>query len=104
VAVKLPPKWGDLQAYTHLQLQAGTFGNPLSFLKSNLTVVDGGDPANAQTENGRIFVKMKKSLRFRQIAFEMNMSTLGTEATGPCKIHALTSFVLPKEKVVDRFN
>lgn len=104
VAIRPKPKWGDLQNYTHAQLQAGTFGNPLSFLLSTLTVIDGGDPANAQTENGRIFVKLKKSLRFRQISFELHMSTLGTQATGPAKIHSLTSFVLPKEKVVDRFN
>jgi hypothetical protein len=103
VAVKLPPKWGDLQNYTHTQLSAGTFGNPLSFLQTNLSVIDGGDPANAQTENGRIFAKFKKSLRFRQLSFELNMSTLGTKATGPVKIHSLTSFVLPKEKVVDKF-
>jgi hypothetical protein len=103
VAVKLPPKWGDLQAYTHAQLSAGTWGNPLSFLQSSLSVIDGGDPTNAQTENGRIFVKLKKSLRFRQLSFEMHMSTLGNKATGPAKIHSLVSLVVPKEKVVDRF-
>jgi hypothetical protein len=103
VAVKLPPKWGDLQAYTHTQLSAGTWGNPLSFLQTNLSIVDGGDPTNAQTENGRIFVKLKKSLRFRQLAFELHMSTLGNKSTGPAKIHSLVSIVVPKEKVVDRF-
>lgn len=103
VAVKLPPKWGDLEAYTHTALEAGTWGNPLSFLQTNLSVVDGGDPTNAQTENGRVFIKLKKALRFKQLAFELNMSTLGTKATGPVKIHSIVSFVLPKEKVVDRF-
>lgn len=104
VAVKLPVTWGKLREYTHLQLRAGTWGNPLSFLTTNLSVVDGGDPANAVTENGRIFVKLIKSLRFRQLSFEVEMQTLGTKATGPCKIHTLTAYVAPKEKVVDKFN
>jgi hypothetical protein len=104
VAVKARPTWGALKAYTHGQLKAGTWGNPLSFLGVSLSIADGGDPTNALTENGRIFVKLIKALRFRQLSFEIELSTLGTKATGPCKVASITSFVTPKEKVVDKFN
>jgi hypothetical protein len=103
-AIKAPPTHAQLAAYTHTQLSAGTWGNPLSFLQINLSVSDGGDPTNAVTENGRIFVKLIKSMRFKQASFELELSTLGTKATGPCKIHTITSYVMPKEKVVDKFN
>lgn len=104
MAIKANPTWGALKAYTHGQLEAGTWGNPLSFLQVNLSVTDGGDPTNAVTENGRIFVKLIKSLRFRQLSFQLELSTLGTKATGPCKVSSITSYVTPKEKVVDKFN
>lgn len=103
-AIKAPPTHAQLAAYTHDQLKAGTWGNPLSFLQANLSIVDGGDPTNAITENGRIFVKLIKAMRFKQASFELELFTLGTKDTGPVKIHTITSYVSPKEKVVDKFN
>jgi hypothetical protein len=103
-AIKAPPTHAQLAAYTHDQLSAGTFGNPLSFLQTNLSIADGGDPTNAVTENGRIFVKLIKSMRFKQASFELELFTLGTKATGPAKVHTIVSYVNPKEKVVDKFN
>jgi hypothetical protein len=97
VAKQLPVTWGDLENYTHLQLAQGTFGNPLSFLKTSITVTDEADVANSLTENGRIFVKLLKSLRFRQISFEVTMTTFGNADTGPCKLFSITSYVLPKD-------
>jgi len=97
VAKQLPVTWGQLQNYTHAQLAQGTFGNPLSFLKTSITVTDEADVANSLTENGRIFVKLLKSLRFRQIAFEVTMTTFGNADTGPCKLFSITSYVLPKD-------
>lgn len=97
VSKQLPVTWGDLQSYTHAQLAAGTWGNPLSFLKTSITVSDAADVANSLTENGRIFIKLLKSLRFRQISFEITLTTLGNADTGPCKLFSITSYVLPKE-------
>ena len=104
VAVRQKPTWGDLKNYTHLQLKAGTWGNPLLFLQTILDVQDGADPSNALTENGRILMKFHKSIRFKQVAFQLELSSLGNAATGPAKIHSLITFVLPKEKVTDRTN
>lgn len=103
-AIKAPPTHAKLAEYTHDQLSAGTWGNPLSFLEINLSIADGGDPANAITENGRIFVKLIKSMRFKQLSFELELATKGTKATGPAKVHTIVSYVNPKEKVVDKFN
>jgi hypothetical protein len=104
VAVKKRPTWGELQAYTHAQLSAGTWGNPLGFLEVVLDIEDGADPSNDLTENGRVLMKFKKSIRFKQVSFELQLSSLGNEATGPAKLHALITFVLPKEKVTERTN
>jgi hypothetical protein len=106
VALKQGPTWGDLQAFTHqyLKEQGGTFGNPLSFQLNVLSVEDGADPSNALTETGRIFMKFKKAVRFKQAAFALELSSLGNADTGPLKVHSLVTFVLPKEKVTDRVN
>jgi hypothetical protein len=100
IAKTLPITWGQLSAYTHTQLAAGTFGNPLSFLNTSITILDSADVSNSQTENGRIFVKLQKRLKFRQISFEISMTTLGNSGTGPCKLFSITSYVLPKENAV----
>lgn len=97
ISKQLPITWGQLNAYTHSQLSAGTFGNPLSYLNISLTILDSADVSNSLTENGRLFVKLLKQLRFRQISFEVTMTTLGNTDTGPCKIFSMTSYVLPKE-------
>lgn len=104
IAKQLPISWGQLEAYTHAQLTQGTAGNPLSWLIVSLTVLDDIDVSNSQTENGRIFAKVIKSLRFRQIAFEVDMLSHGNILTGPVKLFSITSYVLPKEKVFGKVN
>lgn len=94
--------WGDLLNYTSTELEAGTWGNPLSFLNSSLSVVDETTPGTEISENGRFFVKAMKALRFRQISFIVQMTTLGDNATGPVKLFSIISYVHPKEKVVDK--
>jgi hypothetical protein len=104
VAVKQSPTHADMKSYTHSQLHAGTWGNPLKFLQTVLDIQDGADPSNAQTENGRILMKFKKSIRFKQASFKLELTTFGNKATGPVKIHSLITFVQPKEKVTERTN
>jgi hypothetical protein len=104
VAKQLPITWGQLSSYTHDQLSAGTWGNPLSYLNTSITVIDSADVSNSLTENGRLFVKILKALRFRQMSFEISMTTLGNADTGPCKVFSITSYVLPKESAVAKVN
>ncbi|USL89105.1 minor tail protein [Arthrobacter phage Casserole] len=104
IAKQLPISWGQLEAYTHTQLSQGTAGNPLVWLTTSLTVLDEADVSNSSTENGRIFAKILKSLRFRQISFEVDLETYGNSTTGPTKLFSITSYVLPKEKVFNQVN
>lgn len=99
IARAAPVTWGDLKAYTHAQLEFGTWGAPLSFLNPTLIIHDEHDVANSATENGRVAIKNDKGLRFRQISYEVKMKTFGEANTGPAKLFTLTSYVLPKEKV-----
>lgn len=99
IAKALPVTHAALAAYTHSQLSFGTWGNPTSFLNPTLVIIDSQELANSATENGRILAKNFKSLRFRQISFEVTMKTFGESTTGPCKLFGITSYVLPKEKV-----
>jgi hypothetical protein len=94
-----PIKWNDLNTYTHNQLKQGTWGNPLSFLIGSVVVFDSDTIANSTSENGRIFAKNNKGLRFRQISYQINMTCLGNNVTGPCKVFSITTLALPKEKV-----
>lgn len=102
ITQKRPPLWKDLEAYTYNQLEQGTWGNPLSFLGISTVVSDSSEVTNTKTSNGRIFSKIRKALRFRQISYEITMITHGNKATGPCKIFSLTTYVQPKQKVVDK--
>jgi len=104
IAKQLPISWGQLEAYTHTQLAQGTAGNPLSWLTVSLSVFDELDVSNSQTENGRLFVKVIKALRFRQISFEVDLLSYGNASSGPVKLFSLTSYVLPKEKVFGKVN
>jgi hypothetical protein len=98
IAKKLPVMWGDLQGYTHAQLAQGTWGNPLSWKSQSLNIIDSDSLANTVTENGRVLAKNILSLRFRQISFEIKMTSLGNTLTGPCKVFGLVTYALPHEK------
>lgn len=93
--------WGDLERYTHAELEQGTWGNPLSWLTRSSAVVSMTDANVDISENGRFYVKLAKNLRFRQIAFYLRLTSLGNKATGPAKVFALTTLVNPKKDTID---
>ena len=45
----------------------------------------------------RMFVKFLKSIRFRQVAFDLSSVVDGTTTTGPFRIYSITAFVSNKE-------
>lgn len=100
------PTWGqlNLSEITWGDLMKGTWGNPLGWQGLTTAVSDSFDVSSEQTENGRIFSKIKKSLRFRQIAYEIRMHTQGNISTGPVKIFSLITYVAAKHNVVDKNN
>lgn len=104
VVKRRQPTWGELKSYKWGEAKKGAWGNPLKWKNIVTTVSDSFDSSNEQTENGRIFSKIKKSLRFRQIAYEIRMKTQGNASTGPVKIFSLITYVTPKHNVVDKNN
>lgn len=94
--------WGDLTKYTGIELSYGTWGNPLSWLGEQKSVTDVSQSPVEVSENGRYFVKLLKSIRFRQVSYYVKTSTLGNKATGPAKLFSLTTVVDPKATVVEK--
>lgn len=80
--------WGDL-------LLTGTWGMPSAL---GLEVLSDYDLAN--TGPSRKFIKMFKSLRFRQIYFSLIFDTDGTLSTAPVNLFTITAYVETKETVV----
>lgn len=104
VVKKRMPTWAEMKAFTWKEAEQGTWGNPLKWRANQVSVSDSFDVTNEQTENGRIFSKIRKSLLFRQISYEVRMHTQGNASTGPAKIFSLVTYVSAKHNVVDKNN
>ena len=96
------PTWDDLENYTWDQLEAGTWDNPLSWLGSNKSVIDDVEAQVDISDNGRYFLKLGQSMRFRQIQYAIRMTTLGNAETGPVKLFSLTTYTAARQLVVDK--
>lgn len=103
---KRMPTWGELKAaqFTWGNIKPGTWGDPYKGRGLNTSVSDSFDVSSEHTDNGRIFSKIKKSLRFRQVAYEVRMLTNGDKQTGPVKIFSFVTYVTAKHNVVDKNN
>lgn len=85
------PTWGDLASLTWDELN--TWQMPTTASVRITTPVTGG------LGTLKRFIKFNKSLRFRQIKFEVEMETDGTLAEGPTRFYSLTLFVGTKQTV-----
>lgn len=87
-----PVMWSQLKAFTWSQLK--TWARPID------VVLDVTDSASSTNPSGiRTFIKLLKSLRFRQISFKLTTTVDGTLATGPLRIFGMTAFTTSKELV-----
>jgi hypothetical protein len=93
--------WNDLEPYTHDQLEAGSWDNPLDWLGVSFAVFTILDSDEVVSENGRYFKKIGESMRFRQISYKFRTSTFGNLPTGPVKFFSLTTYIGVKQEVVD---
>lgn len=84
----------EMSAYTHTQLSAGTHLQPLSI---SIDVSDSMEISN--TVGNRMFIKLLKSLRFRQIYFTVQGTTDGTVLGAPFRIYSLVAFIDSKQLV-----
>lgn len=88
--------WGQLlaQGVTWGQVRGGTWGSP--FLGD---LAEQSDYDLKGTGPTRKFVKMFKSLRFRQIYFRLVFDTDGSIGTAPVNVFTITAYVGSKETV-----
>lgn len=88
--------WGELysEGVTWGQLLGGTWGSPFV---GDLSVIS--DYNLQGTGPVRKFVKMFKSLRFRQIYFKLVFDTDGSIGSAPINVFTLTAYVSSKETV-----
>jgi len=86
--------WAALKLGTWNSLLTATWGSPLTTVVSIQTIV-----ADSSTI-GRKFVKFLKSLRWRQVNFELTLESYGTTNDGPPRLFSLTAVVGLKETVV----
>lgn len=91
-----PITWDQLSTYTWDQLSTAPWNAPLDI---PLDVSDSADIHN--TSGVRMFIKLLKSLRFRQLAFDVSSVVDGTTITGPFRLFSITAFVANKS-LVDR--
>lgn len=76
-----------LAAYTHQQI-TGSHLRPLS-ISLDITAVETVQNPTAY----RMFIKFPKSLRFRQVSFNLGGTTDGTTAQGPLRIYSVIAFM-----------
>lgn len=84
----------QLSAYTHNAIP----GNHLRPLDMSIAISGGIDPISNSAGN-RMFIKLLKSLRFRQIYFTVGGTTDGSTLTGPTRIYSLVAFIDNKQLV-----
>jgi hypothetical protein len=94
-----PYTWNQLAAFTWNQLAINTWNDPLNI---PLDVSDSADIHN--TSGIRMFVKFLKSIRFRQLAFDISSIVDGTTSTGPFRLFSITAFVSNKEMSNKKIN
>lgn len=86
--------WGQLLLTTWGNLLNYTWGHPLS---QSLGVETVRDTTGNTAE--RKFIKMKKSLRFRQIFYRIEFETDGSSSSAPVRLFGLMTYVNPKQRV-----
>jgi hypothetical protein len=86
--------WGDIFSLGKKAHDLSTWTSPLTGSVSVNTTATGTSAAT------RIFVKFNKALRFRQINFEIRLSTDGTLGSGPAKLFTITIVAATRQVVV----
>jgi hypothetical protein len=91
IVVSFTSTWGDLAAYTWGQL--ATWGQPLTTISSVVTT------QTTATGTARRFIKFNKGLRYRQINFEVDLTTDGSTVDGPARLFTMTILTESRETV-----
>lgn len=93
ITVSFAVTWGQLASKTWGELATMTWGQPLS----GPSVVETSSPTG--TGVNRRFAKFLKSMRYRQINFEVDLTTDGTTLQGPARLFTMTIITESKQVV-----
>jgi len=85
--------WGQLNGRTWSSLSSSTWGQPLNTAP---TVVD---TVSTTGSVGRRFLKFLKAIRFRNVYFDIEMTTDGTSTQAPIKIFTVNPVINQKQQV-----
>jgi hypothetical protein len=99
VAYNIPIKWSQISNGVMKWSQLQTWAKPLDV---SLDVTDSTTTANPS--GTRMFQRLNKGLRFRQISFKLSATVDGTTATGPLKVFSLTAVTSSKALVSKKIN
>ena len=94
----IPVRWSQISGVKHWS-EVNTWGRPISV---DIDVTDSASTSNPA--NVRIFVRLLKSLRFRQISFRVATTVDGSTTTGPFRIFSITAFTSNKQLVPEKIN
>lgn len=94
-----PKSWDDLEEYSWDSPELFTWERPLD---AQLFIED--VVPNPSAYGIRQFVKLLKSIRFRQAAFGMVFTTLGSTGNAPAKVFNLMTTVAQKSRVQQKVN
>jgi hypothetical protein len=83
----------QMAAFKHNQI----LGNHLRPLSISIDVTDSRQISNAPGD--RLFIKLIKGMRFRQIYFTLSGQTNGTTLEGPLRIYSIVAFIDNKQQV-----
>lgn len=86
--------WGDLFDQNKESDDLGIWSSPFS---GNVSVITN---VGASSGTSRIFIKFLKGLRFRQINFEITLTSNGTTLDGPCRLFTLMIIAATRQTVV----
>lgn len=84
----------EMAAFTHDQLATGSHAQPFS-----VSVDVSGSMSISNSLGNRMFVKLLKSLRFRQIYFTVAGTTAGTVITAPLRLYSIIAFIDSRQLV-----
>ena len=90
--------WGLLYGQSKKWTDLATWANPLTSSSVSTVVTASGSGTL------RRFLKFPKALRYRQINFQLQLTTSGATTDGPVKIFSLTIFTSTKETVTQAVN
>lgn len=99
VAYNIPVTWGQLNSQGKKWSELKTWARVSDVSLDVSDSINSSNPGNIRT-----YIKLVKSLRFRQLAFRIISTVDGSISTGPLRIFSVTAFTSNKELVTKKIS